>query len=139
MLAGGMLLFSFTVILSMMLLEKRMGRRRMKRAGLADSARSSRGVLGKFELDVAFDAPMHGITALLGPSGCGKTTILRCVCRPRSSRLANSPLAVKYGKTAVEFSCEPYEPSHRVHFPGTESLSRIFRYAKICSMGMIGR
>src|SRR5262249_40515099 len=37
------------------------------------------GVLGNFELDVTFDAPMRGITALFGPSGCGKTTILRCV------------------------------------------------------------
>src|SRR5262245_56206888 len=37
------------------------------------------GVLGRFELDVAFDVPMRGITALFGPSGCGKTTILRCV------------------------------------------------------------
>jgi molybdate transport system ATP-binding protein len=34
-----------------------------------------RGVLGGFELDVAFDVPMRGITALFGPSGCGKTTI----------------------------------------------------------------
>jgi len=37
------------------------------------------GVLGDFKLDVAFEAPMRGITALFGPSGCGKTTILRCV------------------------------------------------------------
>jgi molybdate transport system ATP-binding protein len=38
-----------------------------------------KGTLGKFNLDVAFEAPMHGITALFGPSGSGKTTILRCV------------------------------------------------------------
>jgi molybdate transport system ATP-binding protein len=37
------------------------------------------GMLGSFKLDVAFEAPMRGITALFGPSGCGKTTILRCV------------------------------------------------------------
>jgi molybdate transport system ATP-binding protein len=37
------------------------------------------GRLGSFSLDVAFMAPMRGITALFGPSGCGKTTILRCV------------------------------------------------------------
>jgi molybdate transport system ATP-binding protein len=37
------------------------------------------GMLGKFALDVAFEAPMHGITALFGPSASGKTTILRCV------------------------------------------------------------
>src|SRR5262245_39878689 len=37
------------------------------------------GVLGRFKLDVAFEVPMRGITALFGPSGCGKTTILRCI------------------------------------------------------------
>jgi molybdate transport system ATP-binding protein len=37
------------------------------------------GALGSFKLDVAFEAPMSGITALFGPSGCGKTTVLRCV------------------------------------------------------------
>jgi molybdate transport system ATP-binding protein len=30
-------------------------------------------------MDVAFTAPVRGITALFGPSGCGKTTILRCI------------------------------------------------------------
>jgi molybdate transport system ATP-binding protein len=37
------------------------------------------GRLGGFSLDVAFAAPMRGITALFGPSGSGKTTILRCI------------------------------------------------------------
>jgi molybdate transport system ATP-binding protein len=37
------------------------------------------GAIGKFNLDVAFQAPMRGITALFGPSGSGKTTVLRCV------------------------------------------------------------
>jgi molybdate transport system ATP-binding protein len=50
----------------------------MKKPGAALRAQF-KGILGKFELDVAFESPMHGITALLGPSGCGKTTILRCV------------------------------------------------------------
>jgi len=38
-----------------------------------------RADLGAFRLDVAFDAPSQGVTALFGPSGCGKTTVLRCV------------------------------------------------------------
>src|SRR5262245_58218317 len=38
-----------------------------------------KGFLGKFKLDVNFETPMHGVTALFGPSGSGKTTILRCV------------------------------------------------------------
>ncbi|WP_088348391.1 MULTISPECIES: molybdenum ABC transporter ATP-binding protein [Rhodomicrobium] len=37
------------------------------------------GSLGTFSLDVAFEAPMRGVTALFGPSGSGKTTILRCM------------------------------------------------------------
>lgn len=37
------------------------------------------GHLGVFHLDVAFQAPMTGVTALFGPSGCGKTSILRSV------------------------------------------------------------
>ncbi|GHD41381.1 hypothetical protein GCM10017083_05740 [Thalassobaculum fulvum] len=37
------------------------------------------GRLGQFQLDVGFQVPMRGITALFGPSGCGKTTILRCM------------------------------------------------------------
>jgi molybdate transport system ATP-binding protein len=38
-----------------------------------------RGRLGTFNLDVAFEAPARGVTALFGPSGCGKTTVLRCI------------------------------------------------------------
>jgi molybdate transport system ATP-binding protein len=37
------------------------------------------GLLGSFKLDVSFEVPMRGITALFGPSGAGKTTILRCM------------------------------------------------------------
>ena len=37
------------------------------------------GALGAFSLNVAFEAPARGITALFGPSGSGKTTLLRCV------------------------------------------------------------
>lgn len=36
-----------------------------------------KGQLGQFALDVAFQVPMDGVTALFGPSGCGKTTVLR--------------------------------------------------------------
>lgn len=42
------------------------------------SARFS-GPLGTFSLDVAFETPMRGITALFGGSGCGKTATLRCI------------------------------------------------------------
>ncbi|MEO1720677.1 MAG: molybdenum ABC transporter ATP-binding protein [Pseudomonadota bacterium] len=38
-----------------------------------------RGSVGSFPIDVAFDVPMSGVTALFGPSGSGKTTVLRCI------------------------------------------------------------
>ncbi|MDF1792509.1 MAG: molybdenum ABC transporter ATP-binding protein [Thalassobaculaceae bacterium] len=47
-------------------------------AGDVINARFS-GTVGGFALDVAFTAPMQGITALFGPSGSGKTTMLRAV------------------------------------------------------------
>jgi molybdate transport system ATP-binding protein len=50
----------------------------MTSTGAAISVRYT-GMLGRFKLDVAFDVPMRGITALFGPSGCGKTTVLRCM------------------------------------------------------------
>ena len=37
------------------------------------------GRLGAFALDVAFDAPPTGVTALFGPSGSGKTSVLRAI------------------------------------------------------------
>ncbi len=37
------------------------------------------GRLGAFRLDVAFQVPASGVTALVGPSGSGKTTVLRCI------------------------------------------------------------
>jgi molybdate transport system ATP-binding protein len=37
------------------------------------------GRLGEFRLDVAFEVPAAGVTALFGPSGAGKTTVLRCI------------------------------------------------------------
>ncbi len=44
-----------------------------------------------FALDVAFEAPTRGVTALFGPSGCGKSTVLAAVAgllRPRWGRVA---------------------------------------------------
>jgi molybdate transport system ATP-binding protein len=37
------------------------------------------GFVGRFNLDVSFEAPISGVTALFGPSGCGKTSVLRCM------------------------------------------------------------
>ncbi|AQS42310.1 MAG: Molybdenum ABC transporter (ATP-binding protein) [Candidatus Tokpelaia hoelldobleri] len=37
------------------------------------------GRLGSFALDVAFHAPLRGVTVLYGASGCGKTTALRAI------------------------------------------------------------
>jgi molybdate transport system ATP-binding protein len=51
-----------------------------------------RGSLGAFALDVGFEAPMRGVTALFGPSGSGKTSVLRCLAGLQ--RLAEGQLAV---------------------------------------------
>ena len=48
-------------------------------ASAATIAARCGGMVGRFRLDVAFEAPMRGITALFGPSGCGKTATLRCM------------------------------------------------------------
>lgn len=45
-------------------------------SGVIDAAFAGR--MGRFALDVAFQVPLQGVTALFGPSGCGKTTVLRC-------------------------------------------------------------
>jgi len=37
------------------------------------------GRFGAFRLDVGFDIPAHGVTAIVGRSGAGKTTLLRCI------------------------------------------------------------
>lgn len=37
------------------------------------------GKVGRFGLDVEFETPASGVTALVGPSGCGKSTVLRCI------------------------------------------------------------
>ena len=64
---------------------------------MTGGARSSitarfRGALGAFALDIAFEAPMQGVTALFGPSGSGKTTVLRCVAGLQ--RLADGRLSI---------------------------------------------
>ena len=44
-----------------------------------------------FMLDLAFDAPMPGVTAVFGPSGCGKSTLLSAVAgllQPQQGRVA---------------------------------------------------
>jgi molybdate transport system ATP-binding protein len=66
-----------------------------------------KGAVGTFQLDVGFDAPMHGITALFGPSGCGKTTILRAVAglTRLSGRIAIGDDVWQDGQTHV--------PTHR--------------------------
>lgn len=51
-----------------------------------------RGRLGSFSLDVGFEAPARGVTALFGPSGCGKTSVLRCVAG--LTRLAEGTLSI---------------------------------------------
>ena len=74
-LAAGMVIFAFAVILTMTLIEKRSaGLRRMKVDGPGHIQAAFRGSLGGFSLDASFAVPATGVTAMFGPSGCGKTT-----------------------------------------------------------------
>ena len=79
----------------------------MKYPGAAISARF-KGILGRFEPDVAFDVPMEGITAIFGPSGSGKTTVLRWV-----SGLARLPgrlvVAGEVWQDGTRIFREPYD------------------------------
>ena len=88
-----------------------------------------KGRLGRFELDVKFDAPMHGITALLGPSGCGKTTILRCV-----AGLNRIPGVLAIGDEIWQDLSGTFlptlQPIHRVHFSGAQSFPASFSSQK---------
>ncbi len=48
-------------------------------SGVGEIACRLSGAIGGFHLDVAFQTPARGVTALFGPSGCGKTSVLRCI------------------------------------------------------------
>ncbi|WP_293856162.1 molybdenum ABC transporter ATP-binding protein [uncultured Alsobacter sp.] len=47
--------------------------------GASGIAARFQGDVGGFHLDVDFEAPASGVTALFGASGSGKTTVLRCI------------------------------------------------------------
>jgi molybdate transport system ATP-binding protein len=65
------------------------------------------GKVGSCDLDVAFQMPVSGITALSGPSGAGKTTILKAVAG--FTRLAG---VVRLGpKTLQDATC--FVPPHQ--------------------------
>jgi molybdate transport system ATP-binding protein len=78
-------------------------------APLETIAARFRGAIGQFHIDVAFTAPMRGVTTLFGPSGCGKTTILRCMAGLHSlpGRL------VVGGETWQDDSVSVFVPPHR--------------------------
>ena len=81
------------------------------RLGASASGRAPEGTGKDFALDVAFDVPARGVTALFGPSGCGKTSILRCVAGLH--RLAGR--IVVGGETWQDTSTGIFRPPHLRH------------------------
>ena len=76
-----------------------------------DIAVTIAGALGDFRLDVAFTAPMRGITALFGPSGSGKTSILRCI-----AGLQRLPGHIRIGNDVWQHTdANIFVPPHRRH------------------------
>ena len=74
-LAGGMVLFSFLVLLALYLA----GGKHWRMAQMTWIRVHLQMQLDSFMLDAKFSAPPLGVTALFGPSGSGKTTLLRCI------------------------------------------------------------
>src|SRR5262245_59203459 len=94
------------------------------------------GVLGRFSLDVAFDAPMKGVTALFGPSGCGKTSVLRCAastaCQAASpsdptcgrtvrQAYSASPLSAQLDMFSKKLASSHTSRSAKIFFTGTDA------------------
>lgn len=79
------------------------------------------GIIGKFELDAAFNVPMQGITALYGPSGSGKTTILRCIAGLQ--RLPGR--VIVGGEVWQDTSTATFLPTHR------RNLGYVFQEASL--------
>ena len=79
------------------------------------------GTLGEFRLDVNFDLPMHGISALFGPSGCGKTSILRSI-----AGLNRLPGRISIGEYVWQDDTR-FLPTHR------RSLGYVFQEASLFS------
>jgi molybdate transport system ATP-binding protein len=65
--------------------------------------------LAGFELDVAAELPVTGVTAIFGPSGSGKTTLLRAIAG--LERIAGGQLVVK-GEVWQSASPPVFKPTH---------------------------
>jgi molybdate transport system ATP-binding protein len=77
---------------------------------------------GGFLLDVRFEVPANGVTAILGPSGCGKTTLLRCISG--LERAPDGHLSVQ-GETWQESAAGLFLPVHR------RSVGYVFQEASL--------
>lgn len=66
-----------------------------------------KGQLGAFQLNINFQTPTQGITALFGPSGCGKTSVLRSI-----AGLQRIPGLIKVGDAIWQDSAH-FLPPHK--------------------------
>lgn len=80
---------------------------------------SLHGQLGLFTLDVAFQTPMRGVTALFGPSGCGKTSVLRSM-----AGLQRIPGLIRIGE-------DVWQDADRFCPPHKRSVGYVFQEASL--------
>lgn len=92
------------------------------------------GKLGAFALDVSFEIPMRGITAVFGPSGCGKTTILRCLAG--LERLAGH-ISVG-GDIWQDTATQRFLPPHRRHIGYVFQEASLFAHLSVRDNLMYG-
>eukprot|EP01037_Dinobryon_pediforme_P006719 gene6719-6792_t len=109
-LAGGMVLFSFVVLLCLALLKNRSLRIRLT-LPRAD-----------FELAVDLHLPGSGITVLFGASGSGKTSVLRCVA---GLERAHPGLVVVAGEVWQDDATQVFLPTHQ------RALGYVFQEASL--------
>jgi molybdate transport system ATP-binding protein len=88
-----------------------------------------------FALDLGFQAPAQGVTALFGPSGCGKSTVLAAVAgllRPQEGRV------VLAGEALLDTSARLFLPPERRRCATVFQDARLFPHLSVATNLLYG-